>query len=256
MEEKRIYPYIIAGDEMAHYYESLLNDEFKVKIFDKKKNKDIYEYFLPLIRSYMFWTFNLRNEKLVEFNDMKNEMKSAVCLQYQCNIFEKKGTQIICFENGISFLITDKDKEAKELIDEYSNEKLEAINIKKGKFFKLDGEDIAHLYVYILQLYKAIYLEMVSENIQKPDLFDVVRNDFVEFTQKVYDVKVTEEDEICEKYEKQLQIEKKYIIVENKFDLMYKNNKLNDNHKAINICLVLLVVFIIIEIINLKSFMG
>ena len=43
MEQKKIYPYIIDEGRMAGYYELLLEDKFKLKIFDKKKDSKIYE---------------------------------------------------------------------------------------------------------------------------------------------------------------------------------------------------------------------
>ena len=44
---------------MAGYYELLFDQGFELKVFDKKKDKKLYDFFLPTVNNYMFWTFNL-----------------------------------------------------------------------------------------------------------------------------------------------------------------------------------------------------
>ena len=46
------------------------------KIFQKEKDLDIYNYFLPQIRNYAFPTFELRGQKLKDFNNLSKEAKS------------------------------------------------------------------------------------------------------------------------------------------------------------------------------------
>ena len=59
--EKKIYPYLISEQQMIGYYEILLDQKYKVKLFDKKKEKEIYDTLLPHIKDFMFWTFNVSN---------------------------------------------------------------------------------------------------------------------------------------------------------------------------------------------------
>ena len=39
--EKRIYPYLIKSKSMAGYYELLFDAGFELKIFNKKKDKEV-----------------------------------------------------------------------------------------------------------------------------------------------------------------------------------------------------------------------
>lgn len=264
MEKRMIYPVLISRKRIIDYYDLLLNEGFNIKIFNKKKNVDTYEYFLPIIRNYLFWTFNLKN--ITEFKEMGNDIKTAACGEYKVNIFEKGESEVICFDTGIVFIITSDEKILDALLRNETKESLEKINIRANRAFdfiekkkKTEDKSIdyceAHLYAYVLEIYKALYLDKISKEIQDPDNFDKIRNEFVEFTQDVYTVQMTDKDDSTEKWEKELEIDKKYILVENKFDLLYKNNKLNDSHDSRNVFIVLFVVLIIIGIINLSNWL-
>ncbi len=62
--------------------------------------------------------------------------------------------------------------------------------VKEGKKI----EDSPELYAYILQLFKMIYLNKIHKDIQKQSKFDRTRNDFVEFTEKVYNLDTTDKN--------------------------------------------------------------
>ena len=120
-----IHPYIIEETKYDKYILKLLKDKkSSFKIFQKEKDLDLYNYFLPRIRDYIFPTFELRDEKLRNFNDLSIEAKSKVlakqnmvCFDYnfaediQGKMGEENGIffsiekiQIICFNTGICFL--------------------------------------------------------------------------------------------------------------------------------------------------------
>jgi len=65
------------------------------------------------------------------------------------------------------------------------------------------------------------------------------------------DICIFKEDLFCEKIKDDLKIENLYISVENQFDLLYKNNKLNENINTKRLAVLLLAVGIIIGVINL-----
>lgn len=285
MEPKKIYPIIIEKGKVYDCYKKLIDNEYQLKIFNKKTNKDIYDYFLPTIRDYMLWTFQMKD--VGEFKKMQSDLQATVCCNYDCNIFEKGKDQFICFASGIILALCDDD-ETERIIPKQDREDLEEINIRNDVHYdcamvigdskkielevkdeddkKVAGEknstkseskvDYCHTYLYVLQLYKMIYLSIINKQIANPNLFDKVRNGFVNFTQKVYDVKITDQDDMESKVGAELQLEKTYIEVENKFDLFYKNNKMNDHHVSINIFITLLVIAIIIGIINLIISLG
>lgn len=120
-----IYPYIVNEKNYGKYLQRLLsNKEYKLKIFDKEKDADLYEYFLPKIRSTILWSMDYDKYRFSKFNSLDRKMQAAVLEKYPCVIFEynigkdiqgKTGKQdgiffnitsmeIICFNTGICFL--------------------------------------------------------------------------------------------------------------------------------------------------------
>ena len=257
MEQKKIHPYLIDEKRMAGYYELLLEDKFTLKLFEKKKDKGIYDYFLPIARSFMFWTFDLNfKEDIDEYKEMDNDLKAAVCSRYTCNIFEKGNDRIVCFNTGICFAITDDIKTIKKVTKYEQGTKMELINLRSEDYYVPKDEKEQHLYAYIMELYKLIYLKLLNKDIHDIDLFDKARNSFVKFTQDVYEVDITDKDSFCEKVEKELKMDSLYVMVENQFELLYKNNKMNENISTKRFLIIMLVVFIIIGIANLLNWLG
>ena len=259
MEQKKlkIYPYLIDEKRMAGYYEMLLEDKFKVKIFDKKKDKSVYEYFLPTMREYLFWSFNLSlKEEFKEYEKLKNDLKSAICSRYTCNIFEKNETEVICFNTGVCFAITEDQKILSKLTKYEDIQKMEEINLRSEDVYEIKDSKTEHKYSYILQLYKLIYLNKINKELKNPNLFDKARKEFVEFTQKAYIIYETDKDKYNEELKEKLNLDKIYLKTENQFDLLYKNNKLNENMMYKRFLIILLVVFIIIGVINLGNWLG
>lgn len=121
-----IHPYIINEQKYDKYLLRLLKDKnCKMKIFEKEKDLDLYTYFLPNIRNYMFWSFELNNAKVKSFKELSNSMKVSILSKKPCTIFEydlgkdvqgKIGeengvffdvskVEIVCFNTGICFLL-------------------------------------------------------------------------------------------------------------------------------------------------------
>ena len=54
-----VYPYVIQGKSITGYLEKLLaNPKCKIRFFEKEKDYELYSYFLPVVREYLFWTFS------------------------------------------------------------------------------------------------------------------------------------------------------------------------------------------------------
>ena len=121
-----IYPYIINKKEYDKYLQRLITDaKFKMKIFDKKKDEDLYSYFLPKIRETLFWTMDYNQYRLSKFDELDQKMRATVLSKYPCTMFEynlqndiqgKAGKKdgiffnitninLICFNTGICFLL-------------------------------------------------------------------------------------------------------------------------------------------------------
>lgn len=71
-----IHPYFIDESKYKKYILKLLKDKkCSYKIFEKEKDLDIYNFFLPNIRRYMFPSFEMRGEELRDFKIKKTEEK-------------------------------------------------------------------------------------------------------------------------------------------------------------------------------------
>ena len=119
-----LHPYTIEGSKYEKYILKLLKDKrCTYKIFEKEKDLDIYNFFLPNIRNYLFPTFELRGEKRREFDKLKVESKAKKIAAepvayFSYNLaediqgkvgtengifFKVEGIEIICFQTGICF---------------------------------------------------------------------------------------------------------------------------------------------------------
>ena len=158
-----IHPYIVDETKYNKYILRLFrNKNCSFKIFEKEKDLDIYNYFNPHIRAYMFPTFEYRGTKLRNFNDFSNEVKSRIvakhkvaCFDYKLDkdiqgkigdengiFFSIEKMQIICFNTGICFFVIkthiEESKEFDDLLD--FNYRFKTIN---SEFSKLkDYENI------------------------------------------------------------------------------------------------------------------
>lgn len=258
MKQRKVYPYLMESSRMQGYYEMLLDSGYKVKMFEKKADKEIYDKLLPEIRNYMFWTYNI--VKREDFQIMTNDLKAGVCTAYKCNIFEKEKTIVVCFYTGVCFAYTSDEDEVKNLKEYSERREMQVINLRDDKAYEVpealkDNEykEIG-VYVYILELYKLIYIEKLAKAIRVPQKFDAVRNAFVEFTQTIFNVAITDDmklKKIAEDLQEYLDVNKKFIQLENEFDLMYKNNQMNDKRDTQRIFIVFFIICIIIGIFNL-----
>ena len=120
-----LHPYIIEIDKYEKYITKLLKDKKStLRIFEKEKDLDIYNYFNPNIRENFFPTFELRDTELKNFKNLSNEKQAKILSKHVCVCFEymlgetvqgKVGREngiffsipkidIICFNTGICFL--------------------------------------------------------------------------------------------------------------------------------------------------------
>ena len=74
-----IHPFMIDATKYDKYILRLLEDKrCKYKVFEKEKDLDIYNFFLPNIRSFLFPTFELRGGLLKNFNILDNAGKAKI----------------------------------------------------------------------------------------------------------------------------------------------------------------------------------
>lgn len=156
-----IQPYVIKENRYTKYLLKLLKDKnCKLHIFQKEKELDLYNYFLPRIREFMFSTYEFNNNKIKRFEEQNEETKANTLGLYPCNIFDyeikediqgkaesKNGIyfkinkmQIICFKTGICFLcIKTHIEESNDFSDILNfNYKFRDINQEFSKLMEYD----------------------------------------------------------------------------------------------------------------------
>ena len=103
-----IYPYLIENGKYDNYISNLLKNKNCEKIcWEKDKNLDIYNFFLPSIRKYMFNNFEKGriNANTVCFNyNLEKDIQGKIG-EEDGIFFNIQKIHILCFKCGISFLI-------------------------------------------------------------------------------------------------------------------------------------------------------
>lgn len=155
-----IYPYIVEERKYNKYLLKLLkNKSCKIKFFEKEKDINLYRYFLPNIRKFMFCDFSFNKNKIEKFKKMDLELQSTVLSKYPCTVFEYKinenlqgkvekedgiffkinSIQIICFSTGICFIVfkthIENSNEFEDVIN--FNYKFRNINLKNDNNDKI-----------------------------------------------------------------------------------------------------------------------
>lgn len=137
-----IHPYLVDEDKYSKYLLRLLkNKKCKLKTFEKEKELNMYTYFLPKARKYLFSSFGQSKEKLEQLNKFDDNMKSVILSKETMAIFEYKieedmqakigekygiffditKIEIICFNTGICFLILKTILEGEPTIEDVLN---------------------------------------------------------------------------------------------------------------------------------------
>ncbi len=120
-----IHTFLIGQNKYNKYILKLLKDErFELRIFQKDKDLELFTYFLPGMRNFLFKTFDLTKERLNKMEELPLETRVAILSEYPSITFEynlKKDLQgktvddnsiffkiqkigVICFNTGICFL--------------------------------------------------------------------------------------------------------------------------------------------------------
>ena len=392
-----IHTYIIEQGKYNKYIAKLLKDQnFNLKIFRKVKDLELYTYFLPNIRSFLFKTFELNKSKIDKLEELPFETKVAVLADYPCLTFEydlKKDMQgktidensiffkiqkigVICFNTGICFLYFktnieesnrfadvlnfnykfkdinqeyevlkkyenikvqadcfDNMKEIRDFISEITGPNFDALKLNldverfytfgyecidqsnwsseqdfeniKDEFLKyiniisndkvvklsenrnirviseeayskigiskmgvnLFSSDVdinnytvlphqyenQYFYTYILTLYLKIYLKKINYEFVKNKNIKKARQDFVDFTKKIWIQEITSEDFGSLFYNNLinvLEIENLYNQVKSKYDILYRELKIDKTEKLSIFIATTLVVTLVLNILN------
>ncbi len=106
-----IHTFTMKENKYSKYMLKLLKDtRFKLKVFKKDKDLEIYTHFLPKIKDFLFQTFELEDrEKQAKFDQLPIETRTAILCKYPSVTFEYELEQDIqgktIDENSIFFKI-------------------------------------------------------------------------------------------------------------------------------------------------------
>lgn len=121
-----IYPYVVQEDKYEKYILGLLKDKkCNLKFYEKEKDSNLYNFFLPKVRESLFRNFEFTKERIKKFKEFDSKMQSRILAKYPCITFEYdigndvqaktdgeengiffkiQKIEIICFNTGIFFL--------------------------------------------------------------------------------------------------------------------------------------------------------
>ena len=160
-----IHPFVIKESKYQKYILKLLKDKrFNLKVFKKGKDYDLYKYFLPKMRDFLFSSFSHSKLKLNKLEELPNDTKSAILSKYPCTIFEynleediqgkaeDKGIffkiqkiELICFNTGICFFSMKTNIEDSQNFSDMLNFNYKFRDIKQDNMLK--GYDKIYLQI-------------------------------------------------------------------------------------------------------------
>lgn len=212
-------------------------------------NSDALKYNIDIERFYTYsfacinqadWNANtsfesIKNEFYKYVNILPNDSnKNSIITENAKVIANAKFSKIGISKLGVNLLCSDCD------INNYT--------VMPSEFEK------QNFYTYILALYLKTYLKKLNYEFKEGKDIEKTRKQFIDFTKKIWIQEITSEDigSLYYSYLKDaLEIEKIYIDVKNKYNVLYSELKIEKNEKITNVATVLLIATLIINIVNL-----
>ena len=136
-----IYPFVVKESKYQKYMLKMLRDkDIYLRIFQREKDLQLYQYFLPKMSEFLFSSFNLSELKLKKFEELPTDTKAAILSKYPCTIFayhlprdvqgkteensiffKIQKIEVICFKTGICFLLLKTNVEDSDEFEDILN---------------------------------------------------------------------------------------------------------------------------------------
>lgn len=116
-----------------------------------------------------------------------------------------------------------------------------------------DEYENQYFYTYILNLYKKIYLKKLDFKFKNSGKVKKARKEFIEFTKELWIEEITEDETgtlLNQKLQETFELEKLYVEVKNKYDVLYKDLNIEKNRKSTIILSIILVASLLFNILN------
>ena len=110
-----------------------------------------------------------------------------------------------------------------------------------------------YLYTYILSLYLKVYLKKMDYDFKTGKNLEKTRKEFIEFTKNIWVQEITSEDFGSLLYHDMravLEVEDAFVKVKNKYDILYRELKIEKTEKISVFIAGILVVTLIFNILN------
>ena len=110
------------------------------------------------------------------------------------------------------------------------------------------------LYIYIINLYKKIYLKKIEQELKDPKKVKKAKKKFIDFTKNLWIREITDDETgtmLNHKMQEVLELEKLYGEVKNKYDILYKDLNIEKNK---NVTIALAIVLVLSLIFNILNF--
>ena len=182
-----IHTFLIEKNRYEKYITKLLKDErFDLRIFQKDKDLELYSYFLPRMRNFLFKTFDLNKERMEKLEELPFDTKCAIISDMPCVTFEfnlKKDLQgktidensiffkiqkvgVVCFNTGICFLYLKTNIEESERFADVLNfnYKFRDINQEYNNLKNYDNIKLQADYFDDMQEIKKFIIDITGPN--------------------------------------------------------------------------------------------
>ena len=184
------------------------------------------------------------NEK-TPFENIKEDFQKYICMypsDVKANISESENIKIISNTKFSKLAIT---KQGVNLLSSSIDDNNYTIipQIFEKQYF----------YTYILALYLKVYLKKLDYDFKTERNLEKTRKEFIDFTKKIWVQEATAEDFgslLYQDMREVLEIEDQYIKVKAKYDLLYRESKIEKTEKLSVFIACILVITLIINILN------
>ena len=110
-----------------------------------------------------------------------------------------------------------------------------------------------YFYTYILALYEKVYLKKLDYDFKTGKNIEKTRKEFIEFTKKIWVQEVTSDDFgslLYQNIRKLLEVEEHYGKIKNKYDILYRELKIEKTERMSIFIAIVLVITLIFNILN------
>jgi len=111
-----------------------------------------------------------------------------------------------------------------------------------------------YLYTYLLALYTKVYLKKLDYDFKIGKNIEKTRKEFIDFTKKIWVQEATAEDFgslLYQNIRKALEVEEQYGKIKSKYDILYRELKIEKTEKWSIFIAIVLVITLILNILNL-----